>query len=572
MNSAKPRIEILESRVAPATFTVTTLADSGTGSLRDALAKADASPGPDTIKFKLPTPPAHGENVILLTTGELKSKGNVTITGPGSGKLIIDANNASRVFDFNDGSATTDSPTTISGLSIIRGKTSGFGGGVYSAESLTLNDVVVSQCSALNGGGVVVRGSALASQKVQISNSIVTGNSTTGTVGGLGISGVEEIMVERTIVSGNTAGLGVGGAYLGVVAAGTGIAVSGCQVNGNSASYGGGIDISNRSTLATAKTTVSDTTIAGNVSTGKGAVGGGGLLIEHGQTVISGSTIENNSAVYFGGGIDVFNTFQSLTIKQSTISGNQTTSTNATNQGGGGIFIAGSGNATPQPVDISSSSISDNRSAYFGGGLAATGGIALTISGTTFADNHAVNGGGGVLTTGTGTNKVDITVIGSKFANNVAIQSGGGLNASGDGRVSISSSKVIGNVVSFGGGGILATSTAVNNGVILKNLTVGGNSCGSAFVGGGVAILNTPDFHVTGGSFSDNNGGAGGGIAVSASGGSIRGASVTRNVAQFGGGVYQAGAGTVILQVAKVHNNTAPTSNGPDVSGAFTFV
>jgi hypothetical protein len=40
--------------------------------------------------------------------------------------------------------------------------------------------------------------------------------------------------------------------------------------------------------------------------------------------------------------------------------------------------------------------------------------------------------------------------------------------------------------------------------------------------------------------------------------------------APTGGGVFQAGAGTVTLQVAKVHLNTAPTD--PDVTGTFTFV
>src|SRR5262249_41692755 len=121
MNFTKPRVEALESRVAPATFTVTSLADSGAGSLRDALAKADNRLGPDTIKFKLPAPPPHGENVILLTSGVLTSNGNVTIAGPGAGRLIVDGNNASRVFLITDGVVTTDSPTTISGIAIVHG-------------------------------------------------------------------------------------------------------------------------------------------------------------------------------------------------------------------------------------------------------------------------------------------------------------------------------------------------------------------------------------------------------------------------------------------------------------------
>jgi hypothetical protein len=43
--------ERLESRVAPAIFTVTSLADAGPGSLRQAVADAAALAGADTIDF-----------------------------------------------------------------------------------------------------------------------------------------------------------------------------------------------------------------------------------------------------------------------------------------------------------------------------------------------------------------------------------------------------------------------------------------------------------------------------------------------------------------------------------------
>src|SRR5437870_4605068 len=61
-----PRLEVLEDRTVPSTFTVTNLADSGTGSLRAAITAANANPGPDTIQF------AHGlHGTIGLTSGQL---------------------------------------------------------------------------------------------------------------------------------------------------------------------------------------------------------------------------------------------------------------------------------------------------------------------------------------------------------------------------------------------------------------------------------------------------------------------------------------------------------------------
>ncbi len=148
----------LEPRVTPSTVTVTTTADSGAGSLRAALLTADALPGKDTIKFHL-TPAAAGtENIITLTSGVLKSKGDVTITGPGAGKLIVNGNAASGVFSFDD-VTTTDHPATISGLSIVNGKATNSGGGVFSNESLTLKNVVISGNQADIAGGVWVSGS-----------------------------------------------------------------------------------------------------------------------------------------------------------------------------------------------------------------------------------------------------------------------------------------------------------------------------------------------------------------------------------------------------------------------------
>src|SRR4051812_6924549 len=44
-------IEALESRISPATISVTTFADSGPGSLRDAINKANAAAGDDDIVF-----------------------------------------------------------------------------------------------------------------------------------------------------------------------------------------------------------------------------------------------------------------------------------------------------------------------------------------------------------------------------------------------------------------------------------------------------------------------------------------------------------------------------------------
>ena len=98
--------------IQAATITVTNTNDTGTGSLRQAL--ADAVDG-DTINF---SSSLNGQR-ITLTSGELLVNKSVTISGPGATMLTVDANHTSRVFDIASGK-----DVTISGLTITNGSAS----------------------------------------------------------------------------------------------------------------------------------------------------------------------------------------------------------------------------------------------------------------------------------------------------------------------------------------------------------------------------------------------------------------------------------------------------------------
>ena len=68
-----------------ATFTVTSLADSGAGSLRAAITAANAAAGADTIVFQ---PGLNG--TITLSSGELLISDSLIIAGPGASRITID--------------------------------------------------------------------------------------------------------------------------------------------------------------------------------------------------------------------------------------------------------------------------------------------------------------------------------------------------------------------------------------------------------------------------------------------------------------------------------------------------
>src|SRR5204862_2566627 len=107
------------------TFTVHNLNDSGPDSLRAAVAAANANPDADVIKF------AGGLSGTIALAGELSITQDLTIDGPGAGKITVSGGNATRVFHVSGG--TTD--VTIDGLTIADGLASAaagaaFGGGL----------------------------------------------------------------------------------------------------------------------------------------------------------------------------------------------------------------------------------------------------------------------------------------------------------------------------------------------------------------------------------------------------------------------------------------------------------
>ena len=126
------RLEALEERYLLSTLTVLNINDSGAGSLRADIAAAHSG---DTIVFA----PSLVGQTITLTSGELLINKNLTIAGPGAGKLTISGDNLSRVFEVANGKRGT-TQVALSGLTISNGvgvaaagsskSTDGSGGGI----------------------------------------------------------------------------------------------------------------------------------------------------------------------------------------------------------------------------------------------------------------------------------------------------------------------------------------------------------------------------------------------------------------------------------------------------------
>ena len=281
MNQIKTNILLLTffllfaSTAQAATYTVTTTADAGAGSLRDAIAQANQTSDDDTIVFAIPTTDAgctaNAVCAITLTSGELVIGSTTTTTGKltisnssGANKLIISGNNQSRVFFVRP-----NGDLTLDGVTITKGNARG-------ATNPNFNNI---------GGGIISYG------RVAITNSIVTNNSTTGDSGGVH-NGSGTLIITNSTISNNSAGNSCGG----VLNGGT-LILTNSTLSNNSAAlyYGGGIV-----NYSTGTVTITNSTLSGN-----SARTSGGGIINYGTATMTNATISNNSAAT-GGGIYVY--------------------------------------------------------------------------------------------------------------------------------------------------------------------------------------------------------------------------------------------------------------------------
>jgi hypothetical protein len=274
---------VFADRASAAMFTVVNLADSGPGSLRQAVLDANASGGPDEIAFAVP-------GTIALTSGEMAITDDLAVNGPGAGLLTVSGGGQSRIFNVDDGSPEVIE-VTLSGLTLTHGFVPGPGGTggavLVDRETLTILDSLISDSTADFGGNVGASNATL-----RIENSTLRGGA--ATFGG-NLHTAGQLTLERSTVSGGSAQSG-GGISLNLSPGQSDIRFS--TISGNSSSqYGGGIDV------AFGNLRIEGCTISGNVAGSQRGFGFGGGISAESFVDIVDSTISGNLSQLFGGGI-----------------------------------------------------------------------------------------------------------------------------------------------------------------------------------------------------------------------------------------------------------------------------
>jgi IPT/TIG domain len=300
---------LLPLSLCAATFTVTTTADSGAGSLRQAILDANAAAGADTIAFNIP---GSGVQTIAPLTALPQVTDAVTIDGytqPGSSaNTLAVGDNAVLLIELSGANASgAVGLSVLAHFSTIRGLViGGFAAGV----ALPVDGTNYNGNNSITGNfiGTTADGAAAHHNGTGVSIS-----SWTNGVGG-------SLPAQRNIISGNSTAVSishskqnsVGGNYIGTNAAGNAAIPNGFGVSesggggsffstynsftGNviSGNTGGGLS------LSTGGYGANSGNLIGTDATGTAPFGNGGTGISVDQSTFS-ETLSNNTIAYNGG-------------------------------------------------------------------------------------------------------------------------------------------------------------------------------------------------------------------------------------------------------------------------------
>jgi len=315
---------------------------------------------------------------ITLTNGFVGLRA-VNVAGPGSASLAITTTADAGSYNIFTFTGTGDA--TISGLTLTKNRIEARNDGNFTVDGVTVSGSEGAQALysayggalyAANSGNLVISGSHFEENYagLQCFGGAVFSNNP----GLVAINDSEFI---------NNAALGYGGGIF-VSRNAASFSLTNSVVTGNSANGGGGLEVRTYGTV-----TIADSDISSNTATNSGSGGayfkGGSLAAD---VLISGSTFDGNIALTrrAGGGLAVQN--RSLVVNDSTISNN------ASGAYGGGIAVSGHGERV---VIINNSTIAGNQGVV--GGLYASR-ADVVINQSTISSNVGTQNSGGVLHSG----------------------------------------------------------------------------------------------------------------------------------------------------------------------------
>jgi predicted outer membrane repeat protein len=186
---------LLASRAQATDFLVTNTANSGAGSLPQAILDANANAGADTISFQA----GLSGTITLAATLDVTDSAGLTIDGEDA-EITVSGGGSVRVFSVASG-ANLD----LRNLTVAGGFTNdNLGGGIHNAGTLEVTNSTFSGNSAnlTLGGGIVNAGT------LTVTNSTFSGNSAPNAGGAIYTNANSPVTVTNSTFSGNLAAAG----------------------------------------------------------------------------------------------------------------------------------------------------------------------------------------------------------------------------------------------------------------------------------------------------------------------------------------------------------------------------
>lgn len=316
----------------------------------------------------------------------------------------------------------TCSLTTSNGT-VFRENSGYRGGGIFSSGgTVTVEDSTFEKNTATDDGGAIA---ATQNSSLTVRNSKVLENKAADTAGGI-LAEKSTLEVTDSIIDGNRASLG-GGLYISDIDAPGETkedkpehTITRTEITNNTADgqgIGGGIY------LGAQKLTITDSKLTGNNTISKNGQTQGGAIVAYspGDFTLDNTLIQGNTADV-GGGIHVLST--KLRDSHIILCNNTRITGNVANQFGGGIFLDNMNN--PAVLELVNASV-DNNTANIAGGIGNYGSIVVLKDGAVLENNTAKQYGGGLYNRGKVTVESGATVM-----NNTASTYGGGLYNKGE--------------------------------------------------------------------------------------------------------------------------------------------
>lgn len=448
-------------------YSVTSAADSGPGTLRDAIFSINISPLTSTADpYIIDLGPIDGSLITIASDlPEIKNfvriiaTTNVTISCQSLYMAFLTRNPDISVWFKNLTVAKAKNAFTNMGSSIfldhcfVNGcnapDAAPNGGGMFNNGYAELSRCTFNGCSAINGGGGNIDNFQNGILLLKDSCQILRGNAQTG--GGIYSDG-KVLVTEGSLISRNSATISGGGIVINSLNPDYKSQLVSAQITNNTAPAAGGIYAGSNTDI------LSNTNISRNTAS---SGNGGGLYIHASVNVNLDSSfiqISNNTAGVHGGGVFMESNTLTKFFTNVEIENNE-----SLNGNGGGVYI------TDGFFTFNGCSIKSNKANLNGGGIYS--GAGLFLMNTQFGDNRTSTQDGGGLYI----NNANATINpGCTFTNNRALLGKGGAVYNGIGLLSITGTSFTGN--NADDGAVLFSVAQASNPVTIESCTITNNT------------------------------------------------------------------------------------------------